>query len=311
MTENDKSTKGEGVAFGEFNPIKFIKENARLKSNGSIDWELLIPEDQLYLNTEVYKKNGAGDIRKLKEEDYKALLSEAPREHKVPPLKALKDLLELRGFESIKTSLIELDEKRTVAQTTIILSEVEGLGLKRQEVTQSADASPDNTHGFISSKYHVTTAENRSLARAIRTALGIHTVCKEELSLEKSDEEEAETGEFAGKGRASNMAAKMMKGLLKKLSKDESSFIKELYLDESYQHKDKELWQDITDIPESEQLTLLSRLQGQIKQLEASKAEAKKEKTKVKKCKSLEEGSLNEEAPKKRGRKPKQKQGEV
>lgn len=282
MTETEQR-QGYG-----FDVVSYIKDNAKLKTNGSIDWELFIPDDQLYLNTEVYKKNGTGDIRKLKEEEYKALLAEAPREHKIPPLKALKDLLELRGYEEIETKLILVEEKRTLAQTRIVLPAIKELGLRRQVVVQSADASPDNTHGFITGKYHVTTAENRSLARAIRTALGIHTVCKEELSLEKSDEEEAETGEFAGKGKISHTTIIVMKGLLKKLSKDESSFIKELFLDEGYTHKDKDMWQGLSDIPEEERMTLLSRIQTQIKDMENSKTEDKKQKSKVKKCKSTD-----------------------
>lgn len=245
MTENniDMQENQEGAI-----KLSSIKERIARKDNGQYDWESLINPLDYYLNSEAYKNSEHGDIKKLSKEDYEQLLLEAPKQNKVIPLKVLKELLSLRGFKKIKTKLISVSNESVVAQSKIVAVKNDELGLCEQEVIQHADASEENIHGIISKRYKVTVAENRALARAIRTLLGIHTVSKEELVLEKTDEEEASSGEFTGLGISYGVQSTGIKKHLKTLGWNESRLMEYLVSDDSFIDKRKSLWERISDI---------------------------------------------------------------
>lgn len=268
---------------------KSIADRIKRKENGGYDWESLINPLDYYLNSEEYKKSEYGDIKKLSKEEYDELLINAPKHHKVIPLKVLKELLYLRGFEKIKTTLISVSNDSVVAQAKIVASKNEPLGLEKQEVIQHADASEENVHGAIAKRYKVTSAENRALARAIRTLLGIHTVSKEELVFEKTDEEEASSGDFTGLGVSYGVQHTGIRKHLKTLGWNESRLMEYLVSDESFTHKAKSMWENISDIPAEK----ISEVLYKTKKLADEALEEKEREKAAKKPKKKSEKSLD------------------
>ena len=139
--------------------------NYVFNDDGSVNWRKMIKPEFLVANRD---RTDETDISKLEDQDLIILLG------------GLKDLANIRGFNSVTYSITQASPEYVCASCSIVWKanyETEGESVLFQGM---ADAGLNNTEGF-GQMYLAAIAENRAFCRAVRNFLRVNIVAKEEI----------------------------------------------------------------------------------------------------------------------------------
>lgn len=145
------------------------------KENGFVDWKKMIPKEYFYPNLKEIEKDSIEIPEDISTLDDKYLLIK---------LGGLKELARIRGLKSVKKDFLESTGEKVVVKTTVVFTGNYETRFQDLVYEDIASATVHNT-GELSVMYLETIASNRSLARAIRNALGIDITAYEEIKKEQ------------------------------------------------------------------------------------------------------------------------------
>ncbi len=209
--------------------------------NKKINWLKMIPEEYLYINQD---KRVSIEKRLGKNFD-EVQISEVLDTELVITLQGIRYLLDLRGYKDCHIKL-DVATPEYVAATCNILF-IKNEEDFEQSFASCASAHPQNTKSWYKN-YLVEAASNRALCRAVRFYLKINIVSREELGMEKNnnDEEPSKPSAFP---QPVVMLEKAMKE--KNISFDK---LKELYKEKSAD------WKELKDIDKVTMLAIAGRI---------------------------------------------------
>lgn len=209
--------------------------------DGSVNWRAMVKAEYLYPNKDWFSMRNQQVPESVEElEDQQLLIK----------LGGIKDLLKLRGFESVNFEIVESSEDRAVSICTI-----EFLNNYEQYTTKSSggivfssvgNATIDNTNGF-GQKFLESIAENRSFVRCVRNFLNINIVGADEIDSSKNKTTEETTED------SDSVVDVSPQGALKKKFKEKtgkssfSDFLGEL----------RRIWKDANDSDDQSTLKLI------------------------------------------------------
>lgn len=143
----------------------------KFKENGMIDWRAMVNSEFLYPNEKWFtdrKKSIPTSVEGL--DDEQCIVS----------LAGLKELLSLRGYESLNYDLLKDSNGEVSVKCTIVFSPNYETNFRPVSKADIVSAGAFN----VSKDYHAyvhSIAANRAMARCIRNFLNIHIVSKEEI----------------------------------------------------------------------------------------------------------------------------------
>lgn len=147
--------------------------------DGSVNWRAMINHEHLYPNKDWFgmrNQSVPDSIEGL--EDTQLLIK----------LSGIKELLRLRGFESVQFDVVESSDDRAVVVCTVKFTKnYEHNEIFSDTITFSSigNATIDNTNGF-GQKFLEPIAENRAFVRCVRNFLNIHIVGADEIDSSKN-----------------------------------------------------------------------------------------------------------------------------
>jgi len=236
-------------------PQKYIRDKHGLlqnvkyhfNENGSVNWRAMIGDEHLYPNRgwfETRKKAVPESIEGL--EDHQLLIK----------LSGIKEVLKLRGYESLDYQVVKAEETHAVVKCRIdFCSNYEsdcGDGYKNPSFTEVANATLNNCDGF-SAKFLESIAANRAFVRCVRNFLNIHIVGADEIDKSGKGELKSEDFDTASVTASSfTPQASLEKKAREKGYNDYESFkvfLRELWTSERYRNEDAPNWNEFSDIP--------------------------------------------------------------
>lgn len=166
------------------------------KPDGSIDYRAMIKPEYLAVQSEKKEEVEARFNKKVKDLD----LSTLPDYYLIILLGGIKDLLRIRGYKSLTNRVDYVSEQKAVVTTTIEFIGNFETGGEPVIYSDTASASVYSVSGVF--QLHLEAiAANRSLVRAVRNALGINIVGKDEF-------DERANKAYLSSGGAALLAAK-------------------------------------------------------------------------------------------------------
>jgi hypothetical protein len=220
------------------------------KSDGRVDWRKMIEPQYIVINTE---RTLEQDITKVPEEALLVLLQ------------GYRNLATLRGFSSVKHSLLPSSHAEFVAVETCITwipnYETDGLAVS---FSACADAHLNNTKS-LGQNFLTSIAENRGFVRAVRGFLNIPVLGKDELPSCNTRSMADSSGNEAHKVLEDFLAANKIKfnAFLNRMIKDGV--------------EGADSWTKMEDIPQDQVIPLIERvkavLQAKIRAAEQKKLE--------------------------------------
>lgn len=225
----------------------------KFKPTGFVDWRAMIPKEHLCLNRETFlkKENPIDVLKDLSEEEYQKLLSKADDKDILIKLAGLKELAQIRGYESVRNHSYVVDGRCVVECQITWVSNFETPSFIS---SGTADATEYNTNG-LSSKYLVAIAENRAFARAVRNGLMIHTVSQDEVKFEHVEFDEPTQ---VGTGPQAVIERK-----LKDKKKQFNEFHQFLIENYAADYKGIETWENPSDISSADAQIILAKPLGE------------------------------------------------
>jgi len=146
--------------------------------DGSVNWRAMINHEHLYPNKDWFAARNQPVPESIEGLDDTQLLIK---------LSGIKELLKLRGFESVKFNVVESSDDRAVVVCEIAFAPNYEHDSLYDNVTFSSigNATTNNTNGF-GQKFLEPIAENRSFVRCVRNFLNIHIVGADEIDSSKN-----------------------------------------------------------------------------------------------------------------------------
>ncbi len=210
------------------------------KEDGRVDWRAMIPSKYLVPNKDKYPQGT--DLSKInveEEDDSKLLVL----------LNGFRYVAQLRGFRSLTKSFNAAQPDFVSCSCKITLLPNYETDLQEFEYESEADAHIGNCDGF-GKKFLTTIAGNRAEVRAIRAALGIEILGKDEISSEALEDTKQKTD------------ISPIRSLEKLLGDNNISFerFKNRMIKDEVVGAD--IWESITDIPSDQIFTLISKVRS-------------------------------------------------
>lgn len=149
-----------------------------LKPNGFIDWRRLIAVEHIALNRYVLANKGKS-IEDFSQEEQKQMILDAADEEIVIKLSGFRELAEIRGYNEIKTELLQWTPENVSIKVTVSwIPNIENPnGLTVSAIANASLVNVDDTFA----RFLETIAENRAFIRAVRHSLGIISLGQEEF----------------------------------------------------------------------------------------------------------------------------------
>lgn len=147
---------------------------------GFVDWKKMIPEKFLYLNPDMRRRSKIEAKYGKKFEEIKPLEDKADDTDLTILLGGIKYLANLRGYTSVHYTVNSSSDHYASVTCVIYLIPNYESGNREIRFSDNACAHFENTNGF-GRQYLVEIATNRAFCRAVRNALGISIVAKDEL----------------------------------------------------------------------------------------------------------------------------------
>lgn len=228
----------------------------KFNEDGSVNWRAMLKPEHLVLNRQnperlekkYEKKVSEIDIAEDKVEDCDLLIL----------LGGIKELAKLRGYTVVRYNPLHIAaEFCSIACIIRFIPNYEvPEGLEFEDV---ADAHAGNTKGF-GTHYLSSMAANRAFQRAVRNALGIHIVAKDEVGV-GFDSDDSESKIKPGSPHAALQSqlearGKTLKDVKNGLLKKDDKGLEEINL----KREDIEKWANLEDIPKMVIFHILSKL---------------------------------------------------
>lgn len=210
------------------------------EDNGLVNWRKMVKPEFLVANRDRTKE---ANIENLQDRDLIILLG------------GLKDLAQIRGFDSVDYNVYSAAEDYVCVSCTINWIpnfETEGRGVKFQSL---ASTSFNNTKDF-GKLYLAEMAENRAFCRCVRNFLRINIVSAEELSNSPS------SNPFTNGGTTSSSSNEPSQILADAMKQKGVSFgsVKKRLISEGY--ADAESLNSVNDISKTKIFELISRIKN-------------------------------------------------
>lgn len=210
------------------------------EDNGLVNWRKMVKPEFLVANRDRTKE---ANIENLQDRDLIILLG------------GLKDLAQIRGFDSVDYNVYSAAEDYVCVSCTINWIpnfETEGRGVKFQSL---ASTSFNNTKDF-GKLYLAEMAENRAFCRCVRNFLRINIVSAEELSNSPSSNPFTNGGTTSS---SSNEPSQILADAMKQKGVSFSS-VKKRLISEGY--ADAESLNSVNDISKTKIFELISRIKN-------------------------------------------------
>ena len=250
------------------NELKEIKRNNfgliegleyKFTEDGAIDWKSMVDPKFIYVNPS--NKEKMAKKYKKPYEEIKPFEDKVEDIDLVIMLGGIKQIMRLRGFNSVKYQIKEANENYAAVNCIIKFIPNYESSMQEVEFSDNACASPSNTTGF-GQRYLLEMATNRSLCRATRSFLGLNIVSKEELNTGIEDEP---------KSSAPDKSINLLQDLMDKkhvnwahiantLKRDDEKSKLELKDGQTFIPKWNENYKSIQDLPKPVIFDLLDRL---------------------------------------------------
>jgi hypothetical protein len=222
--------------------------NYQFNDNGTINWRSMIQKEHLVPNRDLFKNQDTKEID----------VSTLPDNQLLILLAGIKDLAQIRGYESVKYKVIQAGPQYVAVKCTIKWLPNYETSMQPVSFSSLADAHLDNTKSFAKD-FLMAIAENRAFVRAVRNFLRINIVGSDEMgdSTKSTPPVESNDAPPISATHPSNVLSDLMK-------KANISFdkIKETMNKEGIQ--ESETWNSINDIPNKIIFSLIQRLKKKI-----------------------------------------------
>jgi len=236
----------------------------KYKEDGSIDWKNMIDPKFVYVNPDTRRRSRLETKYNKPLEQIKPFEDRVDDADLVISLGGLKQLLRIRGYESVHYTICETNERYAGVNCSIYFVPSYEVEMRSVKYSDNACAHLDNANGF-GKNYLLETATNRAFARCIRNFLNINIVSQEELGGVAPNPAEA----------TENISVSLLKQAMDKYKVSWEKIHAKLIEDKV---DGAESFTSINDIPPFKNFELIER----IKKAAESKAESKAVKTEAK-----------------------------
>ncbi len=150
-------------------------------SAAKIDWKAQIPDEFIVFNDEALDKDGVV-LKDMSDEERAEYKQTCPDYHKLVLIAGWEHVARLRGIKAKKVRTVVSDTQRSVVECSLEFTpnDENPYGLSWESVSE---ANTENVKGKTFQQHLASIASNRAFSHAVRTALGIKMLGRDELPL--------------------------------------------------------------------------------------------------------------------------------